>query len=204
MKALFYKQLRLTAHPMNFVFLLSAGMLLIPNYPYTVAFFYVTLGLFFTFLNGREQRDHLFLALLPLRKRDTVKCSLLFSVLIQLCSIGLAGLVVWIAPGRDNLAGIDANPALLGMAFLLFAAFNGIFFPSFYRTGYKVGTAFLKANIATVLVLGLDIVLPHLVPWLDGRDPRQYLVLAVAGGVYGLVTWLAYRRSADLFERVDL
>ena len=55
MKTLLYKQLRLVCHPMTPVFCLSGAMLLIPNYPYSVIFFYVTLGLFFTFLNMREQ-----------------------------------------------------------------------------------------------------------------------------------------------------
>ena len=65
MKTLLYKQLRLACHPMTPVFCLSGIMLLIPNYPYSVAFFYVTLGLFFTFLNMREQRDIYYSALLP-------------------------------------------------------------------------------------------------------------------------------------------
>ena len=56
MKALLYKQLRLVCHPMTPVFCLFGIMVIIPNYPYTVIFFYVTLGLFFTFLNMREQR----------------------------------------------------------------------------------------------------------------------------------------------------
>ena len=57
MQALLYKQFRLVCHPMTLVFCLFGAMLLIPNYPYTVAFFYVTLGIFFTFMNLREQRD---------------------------------------------------------------------------------------------------------------------------------------------------
>ena len=62
MKTLLYKQLRLVCHPMTPVFCLFGAMLLIPNYPYSVIFFYVTLGLFFTFLNMREQKDIYFSA----------------------------------------------------------------------------------------------------------------------------------------------
>ena len=57
MKALLYKQLRLVCHPMTPVFCLFGIMVIIPNYPYTVIVFYVTLGLFFSFLNMREQKD---------------------------------------------------------------------------------------------------------------------------------------------------
>lgn len=46
MTALLYKQLRLVCHPMTPVFCLFGIMVLIPNYPYTIIFFYVMLGLF--------------------------------------------------------------------------------------------------------------------------------------------------------------
>lgn len=56
MKTLLYKQLRLVCHPMTPVFCLFGFMVIIPNYPYTVIFFYVMLGLFFSFLDMRERR----------------------------------------------------------------------------------------------------------------------------------------------------
>lgn len=68
MKTLLYKQLRLVCHPMTPVFCLFGFMVIIPNYPYTVIFFYVMLGLFFTFLNMREQKDLYYTALLPVPK----------------------------------------------------------------------------------------------------------------------------------------
>ena len=37
---IFSKDLRLAAHPMMYVFALFGAMLIIPNYPYTVVFFY--------------------------------------------------------------------------------------------------------------------------------------------------------------------
>ena len=64
MKTLLYKQLRLVCHPMTPVFCLFGFMVIIPNYPYTVIFFYVMLGLFFTFLNMREQKGNPRLTLL--------------------------------------------------------------------------------------------------------------------------------------------
>ena len=43
---IFSKDLRLAAHPMMYVFALFGVMLIIPNYPYTVVFFYGLLGIF--------------------------------------------------------------------------------------------------------------------------------------------------------------
>ena len=87
MKTLLYKQLRLVCQPMTLVFCLFGAMLLIPAYPYTVMWFYVMLGLFFSFLNGREQKDVYYSALLPIRKRDTVKANCLFVGLIELLAL---------------------------------------------------------------------------------------------------------------------
>ena len=214
MKALLYKQLRLTCHPMTLVFVLSGVFLLIPNYPYTVAFFYVTLGIFFMFMNGREQRDADYCAVLPIRKRDGVKAACLFAVLVELASLVLtvpfALLSARINPRGTNLAGIDANVALFGIGLILFAVFNSVFLPSFYRTGYKVGVAFLKASIAVALIVTCDVALPHLpgLAWLDGVDRtsclRQLPVLAICAALYGFLTFFAYRQAVKRYEKVDL
>ena len=141
MTALLYKQLRLVCHPMTPVFCLFGIMVLIPNYPYTIIFFYVMLGLFFTFLNMREQKDIYYSALLPVPKRDTVKAGCLFTVLIEVLSlvvlIPCSLLAAHLQPGKDNLVGLDPNAALLAAGFLLYAVFNAVFLPSFYKNGYK-------------------------------------------------------------------
>ena len=151
MKTLLYKQLRLVCHPMTPVFCLFGAMLLIPNYPYSVIFFYVTLGLFFTFLNMREQKDIYFSALLPIRKRDTVRAAVVFVVLVEMLSMVITALFCLLSaklqPGKDNAVGLDANLMLLGAGFVLYGVFNLVFFISLYRSGYKVGAAYLKANI---------------------------------------------------------
>lgn len=208
MKTLLYKQSRLLAHPMTFGFAFSGALLLIPNYPYSIAFFYTTLGLFFMFQNAREQRDHVFSAMLPVRKSDIVRGAVAFTVIIQIANIAIAAgfalLSNAVAPGRNNYAGIDANPALLGIGFLLYAVFNGVFLPSFYKNGYKAGVACLKASFAIVPVVILDLIFSHLVPWVDGKDPRQFFVLVAGAAIYCIVTKLAAVRSVALYEKVDL
>ena len=46
MAELMKKELKLVLHPMNIVFLALSALLLVPNYPYYVTFFYTTLGIF--------------------------------------------------------------------------------------------------------------------------------------------------------------
>ena len=214
MKTLLYKQLRLACHPMTPVFCLSGIMLLIPNYPYSVAFFYVTLGLFFTFLNMREQKDIYYSALLPLRKRDTVRAAVAFTVLVELLSVVITALFCLLSaklqPGKDNAVGMDANLMLLGAGFVLYGVFNLVFFVCLYRSGYKVGAAFLKANLALWPMMLLAEALPHFpsLMWLNRVDTqanlRQIPILLFGIAVFAVLTILAYRRSARLYERVDL
>lgn len=214
MKTLLYKQLRLACHPMTPVFCLSGIMLLIPNYPYSVAFFYVTLGLFFTFLNMREQKDIYYSALLPLRKRDTVRAAVAFTVLVELLSVVITALFCLLSaklqPGKDNAVGMDANLMLLGAGFVLYGVFNLVFFICLYRSGYKVGAAYLKANLALWPMMLLAEALPHFpsLMWLNRVDVRANLrqipILLFGMAVFAALTMLAYRRSARLYERVDL
>ena len=214
MKTLLYKQLRLVCHPMTLIFCLFGFMVIIPNYPYTVIFFYVMLGLFFTFLNIREQKDIYYSALLPVPKRDTVKAGCAFVVIIEVLSlvvlIPCSLLAVHLQPGKDNLVGLDPNAALLTAGFLLYAVFNAVFLPSFYANGYKVGIAFLKAVIPTTLVMMVLEALPHFpaLTWLDDMDAATqvrllpYFVAAVL--LYGIGTVLTFRRAAAQYEKVDL
>lgn len=214
MKALLYKQFRLVCHPMTIIFCLFGIMVLIPNYPYTVIFFYVMLGLFFTFLNIREQKDIYYSALLPVPKRDTVKAGCAFVVAIEVLSlvvlIPCSLLAVHLQPGKDNLVGLDPNLALLAAGFLLYAVFNGVFLPSFYANGYKVGMAFINAVIPTTLAMGALEALPHFpaLTWLDDLDAATQVrllpaligsVLIYAGGMA-----LTFRASARRYEKVDL
>ena len=214
MKAILYKQFHLVCHPMTLVFLLFGVMLLIPSYPYTVIFFYVMLGLFFSFVNGREQKDIYYSALLPIRKRDTVKASVVFVLVIELASlliaIPFALLSVSVNPLGGNAVGMEPNAFLFAAALVLYALFNGIFLPEFYKTAYKVGVSFLKAVIPAAFVmlsLELTVHVPSLV-WLEDCTPAGQLrllpLVLCAAVIYGVGLWLTYQKAAKNYEKVDL
>ena len=210
MKTLLYKQLRLACHPMTPVFCLSGIMLLIPNYPYSVAFFYVTLGLFFTFLNMREQKDIYYSALLPLRKRDTVRAAVAFTGLIELLAlliaIPFALLRAKLGIG-DNPVGLNANVTLFACGLMLFAVFNAVFLLSFYRTAYKVGVSFVKACIVMAVaafIMEAAVHFPALSRF-NGYDLACQLPLLAAGLVIWCGSWpLIFRGAATRYEKVDL
>ena len=81
---LLYKELRLSLHPTSYIFLALSLLMLVPNYPYYVTFFYMTLAVFFTCLSGRENQDLLYMALLPVRKRDIVSARMVSSCMLEL------------------------------------------------------------------------------------------------------------------------
>ena len=214
MKTLLYKQFRLLCHPMTLIFCLFGAMVLIPNYPYSVTFFYVTLGLFFTFLNMREQKDIYYSALLPIRKRDAVKAAMVFTVFIELLSVVITALFCLLSariqPGKDNAVGMDGNFMLLGVGFLLYAVFNLVFFPSLYRSGYKVGAAYAKANVALWPLMVVAEAVVHFpgLEWLNWVDLqanlRQLPILVVGALSFAGLSIAAYERAAALYEKVDL
>ncbi len=213
MRALLYKQFRLVCHPMTWVFAFFGVMLLIPAYPYTVSFFYVTLGLFFSFMQGREQRDTDFSALLPVRKRDTVIAATAFCAIVEwvalVIAVPFAVIGAKINP-NGNPVGLDCNVALFAAALLIFAVFNAAFLPAFYRTGYKVGTSYLKAMIPTAFVMLLCEALPHF-PALQclndttaAGNLRQLPLLLGALAIYFAALPLTARVAAKRYEKVDL
>ena len=83
------KEFVLAMHPTVPLFLAMAAMVLIPNYPFTVIFFYMTLGIFFTCLQGRENNDVFYSVSLPVEKRDIVKARLLFACIVETAQIVL-------------------------------------------------------------------------------------------------------------------
>lgn len=215
MKTLLKKELSLCLHPAALLMLALSVLVLVPNYPYTVTFFYMTLGLFFICIGGRENNDVIFTMTLPVAKRDVVTARFLLTMLLELVLLllvfGFVQLRRVILPD-PNAAGMDANLTLIGEGFLFFGLFHLMFFPSYYRDVNRIGISFVKASIVSALFVAADIVLCYALPFvrdrLDTPDP-QYLgaKLAFVGAalvVSLLCTFLALRRSQCRFEQLDI
>jgi len=217
MRNILRKELRLTASPLSFCFILFGLMFFLPGYPVLCGAFFVSLGIFQSFQNAREANDLVFSALLPIAKRDVVKGKYLFVCFIQLCSALLMAVGVMLrmtflsdaAPYRSN-ALMNANPFALGMAFVLFGLFNLIFVGGFFRTGHKFGRPFIGYSVAAFLTIGAAEALHH-IPGLGAVNAfgteRLALQLGLLGAgiaVYLLLTLRSCRRACRRFERIDL
>lgn len=211
MKQLLVKELSLALHPTLPIMTLLAGMVLIPNYPYTVIFFYMELALYFACLLGRENGDVLYSVLLPVTRDDVVRARMLFAVLWQLLQLTLTGLLSPLHAGA-NLAGMDANLALLGEGFLCFGVFNAVFFPSYYKNVDRVGVSFVKATIVHFLLVACDVISTYAVPFVrDVLDTpgtqflrQKLLFFAVSAVLYAVLTLWACSVSQKRFEALDL
>jgi len=210
---LLYKELRLSAHPNLYVFTALGALVLVPAYPYGMVFLLGCLAPFITFMYGRETNDIYYTALLPVKKRDTVKAKCMLLVLVQmaqiLISLPFAVLRVSVFP-QGNVAGIEANTAYYGFGLMIYAIFNVIFLTTFFKTAYKAGKAFLLGIIpATLAMVAMEasIYIPGL-DWLDSVTPdalvKQLPILLIGIAVYITAMLCAYRVSAKRFERVDL
>jgi hypothetical protein len=217
MNALLFKEIKLATHPTTYLFMLIGAMLLIPSYPYYVAFVYTCLGIFFIFLSARENKDIFFTASLPVRKSDVVKSRVFTVAIVELLqlAIGIPFAIIGIRINPNpagNMAGIEANMAFFGLVLIMYALFNAIYLPLFYKTAVKVGTPLVFASIAvTIYIVAAELavqMIPFLKTHLDTTDPvmamYQFPVLIAGMLIFALSLWLTYRKSAANFEKVDL
>ena len=54
---------------------------------------------------------------------------------------------------ENNPVGIDATIAWFGFGLMIYGIFDLIFFPAYYRNGYKAGRAFIIAAIPMLLMM---------------------------------------------------
>lgn len=215
LKKLLYKEFALALHPAAVIFLLLSAMLLIPNYPMYVVFFYNMLGIYFICLSGRENHDFVYTLSLPVTKRDVVRARILFAVLLQtlqmLLAVGFALLRNVIGIGQ-NAAGMDVNAAFFGLSLILLALFNLIFFTGYFTFPDKVGRVFIRASIVTFFYIAIAEVCSFVVPFfrdkLDTPSPlftaEKLIVLGIGIIVYIALTCISVRISCSRFERLDM
>lgn len=209
------KELLLSFHPTAAIFVLMAAMVLIPNYPYYVAFFYSGLAAFFTCVTGRENNDVFFSLMLPISKRDIVKARYGYVLILELTQLILAVGFAFLRSALGfpaNEAGIEANIAMFGISLLMLSVFNLIFFAIYYRNIKKPGVAAIFASATFFILLGLFEMLIFIVPFardkIDTADPLfwEYKLVILAVGIisFVVINTISYLSSIKNFEKQDI
>ena len=132
--------------------------------------------------------------------------------MIDLAVMGLFILIKYAIGNTPNPAGMDAGLALIGSGMIIFAIFNMIFFPVYYKDINKPGKAFGFAAVAVFLWIIIETVSTYAVPFfrdvLDQPDPRNMSAKALFT-LAGLALFVAgtaksVQMSTKRFEEVDL
>ncbi len=209
------KEFRLCMHPFGYFAPLLSALVLVPAYPYGVCCFYTAMVVFFICLSARENHDASYTLTLPVSRKDTVHARIGFCVCLE--TVQLVGMALFICLKyavalAPNPAGLDAGLAMIGEGFLLYALFNLIFFPRYYRDINKPGVAFVIASAVLFLWIVLEIVATYALPFvrdtLDTPDPEHLGGKAVftlcAAALFAAGSALSARLSVRRFESVDL
>lgn len=216
MKALLKKEFGFTAISLTYIFLLAAFMAFLPEYPILCAPFFVCLGIFYTFQLGREGNDVLYTALLPVKKTDVVKARYIFVVSLQMLSFVVMALITALRMTVLSDAGayvenplMNANLMYLGFVLLIFSAYNTFFVAGYWKDAYRIGVPFLKACIATfVLIFVAESI--HFFPGMGAMNtPTGFWGIQLAIFVFGVIiyvlsTFLSCQSSMKNFEKLDL
>ena len=209
------KEWKLCMHPMGYIMLLCAALVLVPGYPYGVTCFYMGLAIFFICLTARENHDAAYTLMLPVSRRDAVRGRILFCSVLEVLDLVLIAVFILVKKAigdMPNPAGLDAGVALIGDAMLIFALFNMIFFPNYYRDINKPGKAFCLAMVAVFLWIILEAAGTYTIPFfrdvLDRPDPecmsdKLLFTLGALALFLGGTAW-SVKASAKKFEEVDL
>ena len=212
---LLMKEWNLCMHPTGYIMLLCSALILVPGYPYGVTCFYMGLAIFFICLTARENHDAAYTLTLPVSRQDAVTARILFCAVLEAVDLLMMGIFILLKKAigdTPNPAGLDAGLALIGDGMIVFALFNMVFFPIYYRDINKPGKAFAFAAAAVFAWIILEIIATYAVPFfrdvLDRPDPyyMQEKGLFTLGGlaVFLAGTGWSWKQSVRRFEEVDL
>ena len=226
MKALIFKELRLSMHPICYVFIaLFPLMMLIPSYPLGIGFIYVLTCYPILFLGankGQQSNDLLYSTLLPVRKKDIVMARMLTVLLMQTAFILLISALYPVAlmiqkslASASEEAAVPTIPGLglgsyvflLAIVIVGYAVADLIFFPIYYKNGKSIVMSTLFMILGFVIYIGVfTIGLPY-VPGLEVLDHLHMgIQFATFGGALilsGALHALVYKISAKNLEMVD-
>ncbi len=226
MKALIYKELKLSMHPICYVFIvLFPLMILIPSYPLGIGFIYILCCYPILFLGankGQQSNDLLYSTLLPVRKKDIVLARIFTVIFMQVAfmlimsalyplaryinySVGSGGS----SSSSVTIPGLGLNSylLLLAIAIIGYALADLIFFPIYYKKGKSIVMSTLFTIIGFVIYIGVFTIG---LPYIPGLEVLNNLhigiqVGALAGAI--LISFVlhivVYKVSSRRLEKVD-
>lgn len=224
MKALIYKELKLSMHPICYVFIaLFPFLMLIPSYPLGVGFIYILACYPILFLGankGQQSNDLLYSTLLPVRKKDIVLARIITVILMQVAFILIMSILYPLAVLSNSALinnssskgvipglGLSSFVLLIAIAIIGYAIADLIFFPIYYKKGKSIVMSTLFTIFGFVAYIGVfTIALPY-IPGLGFLNTlhlgAQFIILGAALILSIGLHYLVYKISSKRLERVD-
>ena len=226
MKALIYKEMRLSMHPICYIFIvLFPLMILIPSYPLGIGFIYVLTCYPILFLGankGQQSNDLLYSTLLPVRKKDIVMARIFTVIFMQVVFIAFLSALyplarfinASIAQSASNPKefvvpglGFDSYVLLLAIAIIGYAIADLIFFPIYYKKGKSIVMSTLFTILGFVVYIGVFTIGLPFIPGLEFLNNLhigiQFGVLVGALLISFALHLVVYKISSKRLEKVD-
>lgn len=217
MNNLLYKDFKLGISPFfYFLPVLTGALMLIPGWLYFIVLMYFC---FITvpnmFATYKTQNDLMLSIMMPVTKKNIVKSRMLSVITLELLHIIIAVFYAIINKNLYNNATyifLEPNIAFFGLVFIMFALFNIIFFPMFYKTAYKYGAPAIVSNAAIIIFASVVELLalfnPSISMYLKGPDVNSiYSQVGILGGgviIFIISAIIAYKISVKRFGKVDI
>ena len=226
MKALIYKEMRLSMHPICYIFIaLFPLMILIPSYPLGIGFIYVLTCYPILFLGankGQQSNDLLYSTLLPVRKKDIVMARIFTVIFMQIAFILVMTALYPVARIINNAIaksaenpseymipglGLDSYVLLVAIALIGYAIADIIFFPIYYKHGKSIVMSTLFTILGFVVYIGIFTIG---LPFIPGLDILNNLHLGIQFAILGAAILISfglhvvvYKVSSKRLEMVD-
>ncbi len=214
MKNLLYKEFKLVLHPGFYLVILTAALLIIPSWIYFVAMSYIYfIAISNLFGLSKTNNDTAFSIMMPVKKTDVVKARIISICFLELLNVvaAIPFAIINFMLYKGNNALMDPNLAFFGLVLIMYGIFNFMFFPSFYKTGYKLAWPLIKAMIIAVLFSAVVELLVFNIPFLhealDSINPDmliwKFLTLLAGIIIFVISNIFAFKLSAKRFERLE-
>lgn len=216
MKNLLYKELKLGIPGNALVFLFLSITIAVPSYPSLVAYFYTFAGILMIIPTSITNRDFEYTSNLPIRKKDVVKGKTLLFGLYELTSllvsVPFALIKALCYMSQQQYQDLGINIALFGIVLIVFAVFNLIFIPWYYKNPQRnLMPTLVSIIVVSILLMGtmfLFIIFPQAAVFLNTFNGLgllvQFIILFIGLGSFVLSLFLASRIGGKHFEKVDL